>query len=314
MIQFVSKKNELIAAVENNPAYDKDLIRKALDYATECHEGQFRRSGEPYIEHPINVAIILTELGMDTACIVSALLHDVVEDTDATTETVAKMFSKEIANLVDGVTKLGKIPYYSREEQQSENLRKMLFAMAEDVRVIIVKLADRLHNMRTIDSLREQKRRDISLETIEVYAPIAHRLGIRGVKEELEDLCIRQLDPIGYAEIITALSLREKDRREFLNVIQSRISEKLDETLGKRVHIEGRVKSIHGIYRKMYMQGRSFDEIYDIYAVRVIVDTVNECYNVLGIIHDVFRLIPGRFKDYISTPKQNQYQSLHTTV
>ncbi len=314
MIQFVSKKNDLLKAIEANPSYNREMVVKALDFASQCHEGQFRRSGEPYIEHPINVALILTELGMDTECIVSALLHDVVEDTDATTETVAKMFGKDVAVLVDGVTKLGKIPYYSREEQQSENLRKMLFAMAEDVRVIIIKLADRLHNMRTIDSLREQKRRDISLETIEVYAPIAHRLGIRGVKEELEDLCIRQLDPMGYAEILNALTLRENDRKEFLSVIQTRISEKLDAAMGKHIHIEGRVKSIHGIYRKMFMQGKSFDEIYDIYAIRVIVDTVNECYNVLGIIHDVFRLIPGRFKDYISTPKQNQYQSLHTTV
>ncbi len=314
MIQFVSKKNDLLKAIEANPSYNREMVVKALDFASQCHEGQFRRSGEPYIEHPINVALILTELGMDTECIVSALLHDVVEDTDATTEMVSKMFGKDVAVLVDGVTKLGKIPYYSREEQQSENLRKMLFAMAEDVRVIIIKLADRLHNMRTIDSLREQKRRDISLETIEVYAPIAHRLGIRGVKEELEDLCIRQLDPMGYAEILNALTLREKDRKEFLSIIQARISEKLDAAMGKHIHIEGRVKSIHGIYRKMFMQGKSFDEIYDIYAIRVIVDTVNECYNVLGIIHDVFRLIPGRFKDYISTPKQNQYQSLHTTV
>ncbi len=312
--QFKSKKDDLLKVVDENSNYDSSMIRMALDYATACHDGQCRRSGEPYIEHPINVALILTELGMDTESIVAALLHDVVEDTDATTEMVSKMFGKEIALLVEGVTKLGKIPYYSKEEQQSENLRKMLFAMAEDVRVIIIKLADRLHNMRTIDSLREQKRRDISLETIEVYAPIAHRLGIRGVKEELEDLCIRQLDPMGYAEILNALTLRQKDRKQFLSSIQEKISSKLTPMIGDHIHIQGRVKSIHGIYRKMYMQGKNFDEIYDIYAVRIIVDTVNECYNVLGVIHDVFRLIPGRFKDYISTPKQNHYQSLHTTV
>ena len=314
MMQFKSRVDDLLRIIDENPNYDSEIIRSALNYATKCHEGQCRRSGEPYIEHPINVALILTELGMDTESITAALLHDVVEDTEATTESVQKMFGKDVALLVDGVTKLGKIPYYSREEQQAENLRKMLFAMAEDVRVIIIKLADRLHNMRTIDSLREQKRRDISLETIEVYAPIAHRLGIRGVKEELEDLCIRQLDPMGYAEILSALSLREKDRKEFLSSKQDKITEKLSVTVHGKFHIEGRVKSIHGIYRKMYMQGRSFDEIYDIYAVRVIVDTVNECYNVLGVIHDMFRPIPGRFKDYISTPKQNQYQSLHTTV
>ncbi len=304
----------MLQAVKKNGGYDGALIEKALNYATECHKGQCRRSGEPYIEHPIQVALILIDLGMDTESIVAALLHDVVEDTEVTNETIQKLFGKEVALLVEGVTKLGKIPYYSREEQQAENLRKMLFAMAQDVRVIIIKLADRLHNMRTIDSLREQKRRDISLETIEVYAPIAHRLGIRGVKEELEDLCIRQLDPVGYADILNALTLRKNERQQFLQSIEQKIKQKVDEAIGKDTHIEGRVKSIHGIYRKMYMQGKSFDEIYDIYAVRVIVDTVNECYNVLGMIHDMFRPIPGRFKDYISTPKQNQYQSLHTTV
>lgn len=314
MIQYISQKDNLLKAVAENNNYDYDTIVRALDYATECHQGQNRRSGEPYIEHPINVALILTGFGMDTESICAALLHDVVEDTDATNETVQKLFGKQVALLVDGVTKLGKVPYYSREEQQSENLRKMLLSMAEDVRVVIIKLCDRLHNMRTIDSLREQKRRDIALETIEVYAPIAHRLGIRGVKEELEDLSIRQLDAIGYGEIISALTLRQKDRKEFLDTIKNRISDYLKTAIGKEIYIEGRVKSIHGIYRKMYMQGKNFDEIFDIYAVRVIVDTVNECYNALGVIHDVFKPIPGRFKDYISTPKQNQYQSLHTTV
>ena len=314
MTKYLSQRDALLKAVSENSNYDYDTIVRALDYATECHEGQNRRSGEPYIEHPINVALILTGFGMDTESICAALLHDVVEDTDATNETVQKMFGKQVALLVDGVTKLGKVPYYSREEQQSENLRKMLLSMAEDVRVVIIKLCDRLHNMRTIDSLREQKRRDIALETIEVYAPIAHRLGIRGVKEELEDLSIRQLDAIGYGEIISALTLRQNDRKEFLDTIKTRISNYLKDAIGKEIYIEGRVKSIHGIYRKMYMQGKNFDEIFDIYAVRVIVDTVNECYNALGVIHDVFKPIPGRFKDYISTPKQNQYQSLHTTV
>ncbi len=314
MTKFLSQRDALLKAVSENNNYDYNTVVKALDFATECHEGQNRRSGEPYIEHPINVALILTGFGMDTESICAALLHDVVEDTEATNELVQKLFGKEVALLVDGVTKLGKVPYYSREEQQSENLRKMLLSMAEDVRVVIIKLCDRLHNMRTIDSLREQKRRDIALETIEVYAPIAHRLGIRGVKEELEDLSIRQLDGIGYGEIISALTLRQKDRKEFLDIIKSRISTCLNTAIGKEIYIEGRVKSIHGIYRKMYMQGKNFDEIFDIYAVRVIVDTVNECYNALGVIHDVFKPIPGRFKDYISTPKQNQYQSLHTTV
>ncbi len=314
MKKFQSKRVDLLNVVTDNPNYDQDIISKALNYADECHQGQNRKSGEPYIEHPICVALLLTELGMDTESVTAALLHDVIEDTEATFETVERLFGHSVAVLVEGVTKLGKVPYFSREEQQAENLRKMLFAMAEDVRVVIIKLCDRLHNMRTIDSLREQKRRDISLETIEVYAPIAHRLGIRGVKEELEDLAIRQLDAIGYGEILSALTLRQNERKQFLDDIKSRISTFLKEAIGKDVYIEGRVKSIHGIYRKMYIQGKNLDEIYDIYAVRVIVDTVNECYNVLGIIHDSFLPIPGRFKDYISTPKQNQYQSLHTTV
>lgn len=313
MTQYISKRKDFLKSAEQAGGYNMKLIMKALDFATKNHDGQFRHSGEPYIEHPIHVALILVELGMDTESIVAALLHDVIEDTEVTYDMVKKQFGKDVAVLVDGVTKLGKIPYYSREEQQAENLRKMLLAMSEDVRVIIIKLADRLHNMRTIESLSDQKRRDISKETIEVYAPIAHRLGIRAMKEELEDICLRQLDPIAYADIISALKLHEKERSAFLAEIQRKIEKRLN-TVFKNVYIEGRVKSIHGIYRKMYMQSKSFDEIYDVYAVRIIMDTVNDCYNVLGIIHDMFRPIPGRFKDYISTPKQNKYQSLHTTV
>lgn len=293
--------------------YDVPLIEKAYLFAYDAHDGQMRSSGDPYITHPVAVACILIELGMDTESVVAGLLHDVVEDTDATLEDVRKNFSNDIALLVDGVTKLGKIPFCSREEEQAENLRKMLMAMSEDIRVIIIKLADRLHNMRTIDAVREQKRRDKSLETLEVYAPIAHRLGIRAVKEELEDLGIRQLDPIAYNEILENLSSRSSDRNAFLKDIQEKVKKRLIDTWPD-IYIEGRVKSIHGIYRKMYMQGKSFDEIYDIYAVRIITHTVNDCYNILGIIHDMFTPIPGRFKDYISTPKPNMYQSLHTTV
>jgi GTP pyrophosphokinase len=249
---------------------------------------------------------------MDTECIVAALLHDVVEDTDFDIIQVEKRFGKDVALLVDGVTKLGKIPYTSKEEEQAENLRKMLLAMAQDIRVIIIKLADRLHNARTFDYLPEEKRRDKALETMEIYAPLADRLGIRRVKEELEDISLRCLDPIAVAEIENQLLARE-ERQRFLESIKKRIYDRI-KTEHPNAYIEGRVKSLYGIYRKVYMQGRSFDEVFDIYAVRIIVDSVIECYNILGIIHDMFVPIPNRFKDYISTPKQNMYQSLHTTV
>ncbi len=298
---------------ENGKALDEEKIKRAYDVAAAAHQGQCRVSGEPYISHPVAVAMILVELGMDTDTVIAALLHDVVEDTPVTSETVKKEFSEEIALLVDGVTKLGKIPYSSREEQQAENVRKMLLAMAQDVRVIIIKLADRLHNMRTLDCMPAQKQRDKALETMEVYAPLAHRLGIRAIKEELEDLSLRYLDSIAYNEIENMLELKKEEREQFLNNIQEKISQRLAGEF-PHVHIEGRVKSIYGIYRKVYIQGKSIDEIYDVYAVRIIVDSVLECYNILGIIHDMFRPIPNRFKDYISTPKPNMYQSLHTTV
>ena len=270
-------------------------------------------SGEPYISHPIAVSIILVDLGMDSECVEAALLHDVVEDTDVTAEQVQKQFGADVALLVEGVTKLGKISFTSREEQQAENVRKMLLAMAQDVRVIIIKLADRLHNMRTIEVMPEQKRRDKALETMEVYAPLAHRLGIRAVKEELEDISLRYLDPVAYHEIEKMLELKKADRQSFLEKIKAKIRERLASEYSE-VYIDGRVKSVYGIYRKVYIQGRAFEEIFDIYAVRIIVDSVNECYNILGIIHDLFRPLPNRFKDYISTPKPNMYQSLHTTV
>ncbi len=294
--------------------YDFELIEKAFRYCVEAHKGQRRLSGEEYYMHPFSVAKILVSLGMDTESVAAGLLHDVIEDTDITAEDVEKQFGHAVLTLVDGVTKLGKLPI-SAKEQQSENLRKMLIAMAQDIRVIIIKLADRLHNMRTIDAKPEQRQRDISLETIEVFAPIAHRLGIRGVKEELEDLSIAHLDPVGYHEIEELLSVRKKYREKLLEDIKERIKVRLAETMpGVDIQLEGRVKSIHGIYRKMYIQDKDFEEIYDIYAVRIITDSLVDCYNILGIMHDMFRPIPGRFKDYISTPKPNMYQSLHTTV
>jgi len=294
-------------------SYDRQLILKAFNRCVIAHSDQRRASGEPYYMHPIAVAVIIISLGMDSESIAAALLHDVIEDTEYGYDYVKSEFGKSVADLVDGVTKLGKIPLESRESAQAENIRKMLIAMSHDIRVIIIKLADRLHNMRTIDAKPPQSQRDKSLETLEVYAPIAHRLGIRAVKEELEDLAIMHLDPVAYHEIENLLTVRKKNRKRFLDDIKARIKERVEEFV-PGITIEGRVKSIHGIYRKMYMQGKSFDEIYDIYAVRIITDTVVNCYNILGVIHDMFRPIPGRFKDYISTPKPNLYQSLHTTV
>lgn len=302
---------ELINTSEHD--YDLKIIDRAYQLALKSHEEQKRLSGSPYISHPVAVACILVELGMDTESVAAGLLHDVVEDTPVNLDQIKKDFGAEIANLTDGVTKLGRIPYSSREEQQAENLRKMLIAMADDIRVIIIKLADRLHNMRTIEFMPPQKQRDKALENMEVYAPIAHRLGIRAVKEELEDLSLRCLDPVAYEEIESNLALRSNERKEFIELTKNRIHERVSPLI-PNVYLEGRVKSINGIYRKMFVQNRSMDEIYDIYAVRVIVDTVNDCYNVLGVIHDMFRPIPNRFKDYISTPKPNLYQSLHTTV
>ena len=300
---------------EQGDNYDIPLIRRAYEICVEAHRGQFRKSSEEYYIHPLNVAKIIVSLGMDSQSIAAALLHDVVEDTEISSDEVKREFGEDVALLVDGVTKIGRIQYVSREQAQAESLRKMLIAMGKDIRVIVIKLADRLHNMRTLDSLPEEKQLEKSLETIEVYAPIAHRLGIHAIKEELEDLAIRHLDPIAYSEIESLVSEKSDFRDAAFKTLQSRIEERLREEMpGVQLVLQSRVKSIPGIYRKMFMQGRDFEEIYDIYAVRVITETVTDCYNVLGIMHDMFRPLPGRFKDYISTPKPNMYQSLHTTV
>lgn len=312
--EVVQLYDELIGLIDDNfTDENKDLVDRAFRLAESAHEGQLRKSGQPYIIHPLSVAIVLAQMGMDAASIAAALLHDVVEDTDVTKEDIAKTFNEEIAVLVDGVTKLGKVSLSNKEEQQAENIRKMLIAMSHDIRVIIIKLADRLHNMRTLQFMREQKRRDIAKETLEIYAPIAHRLGIRPLKIELEDLAISYLDSVGYKEIEDNLTSQLTARNEFLHDVKQRIADRVAE-IGIKAKVDGRVKSVHGIYRKMYMQNKTFDEIYDIYAVRIIVDSVIDCYNCLGIIHDMFTPLPGRFKDYISTPKPNMYQSLHTTV
>lgn len=295
--------------------FDTDLVYRAFERCVIAHEGQKRRTNDDYYIHPFNVAKIIVTLGMDSQSIAAALLHDVVEDTPVTVEDISREFGADVALLVDGVTKIGRLNFSTKEQQQAESLRKMLIAMGQDIRVIIIKLADRLHNMRTIDAMPDQKQRDISVETLEVYAPIAHRLGIRPIKEELEDLAIKHLDPIAYKEIEDSLNIRLHEREDILNEIKTRIAERLAEDMPNvKVTYQSRVKSVHGIYRKMYMQGRDFDAIYDVYAIRIITDTVADCYNILGIVHDMFRPIPNRFKDYISTPKPNMYQSLHTTV
>ena len=293
-------------------AYNTEMIEKAYRMANEAHKDARRRSGEPYICHPLAVARLVLDLGMDTESIAAALLHDVVEDTPITIEEVKSAFGAEVALLVDGVTKLTKIQFSSIEEQQAENLRKMLLAMSQDVRVMIIKLCDRLHNMRTGDAWPEQKRRDKARETMEVYAPIANRLGILNIKEELEDRSLHYLDPVGYEEISRLLS--ERSGEEFLAGVSALIEKRLEESGIHGAAMKRRVKSIYGIYRKMFVQNKSFDEIYDVYAVRIILDTITECYSALGLIHDMYHPLPNRFKDYISTPKPNGYQSLHTTV
>ena len=298
---------------ESGKEYDREQIEAAYRLAEEKHREQKRSSGEPYIIHPLSVAAILVGLGMDSQSVMAGLLHDVVEDTDCTLEDIQKQFGKEVALLIDGVTKLGKIPYSSREEQQAENLRKMLMAMAEDIRVIIIKFADRMHNLSTLEYMSPQKQRDKAVECLEVYAPIAHRLGIRTVKEYMEDVSLKYLDPLAYREIEDDLASRSNSSKQFIEDTKALIRSRVEVSIPD-VYIEGRVKSIYGIYRKMFIQGKAFDEIYDVFAVRVIVDTIEDCYNVLGIIHDMFQPLPNRFKDYISMPKPNMYQSLHTTV
>lgn len=295
--------------------YDLSKIITAYEFAAKAHEGQTRSSGQPYIIHPLAVAFILLDLGMDTDTICAAILHDVVEDTPCTLDDLKKRFGQDVAMLVDGVTKLNKIPAFNREEQQAENVRKILLAMSQDIRVMIIKLCDRLHNMRTLKYRPLHKQRRTALETMNIYAPIAHRLGISAVKDELEDLAFHYLDPYAYSEIEHILEINKEEREAFIETIKSRIAQRFkSEEFIEPPQIEGRVKSIYGIYKKVFVNHKSIDEIYDKYAVRIIVTTVAECYNVLGLIHDMFRPLPNRFKDYISTPKANMYQSLHTTV
>jgi len=295
------------------PNLDAQRLYTAFTFADAAHHGQLRKSGEPYIIHPLAVAEIVADLGLDTDSVIAALLHDCLEDTSSTHEEVAKKFGEPVAALVEGVTKLTKMQWVSKEEEQMENLRKMFMAMAQDIRVILIKICDRLHNMRTMEYQSPRKQREKSLETMEIYAPIAHRLGMQKLKWELEDTSLRYLDPVGYKEIQTELDSRSAAHEEFKTAIEGKISQRMAQE-GIRCKVYGRVKHVYSIYRKMYAQHKTLNEIFDLYAFRVIVDDIPECYNVLGCIHDMFKPVLGRFKDYIGTPKPNMYQSLHTTV
>ena len=295
------------------PQADIALIDRAVAYAQKKHEGQKRKDGSPYIIHPLAVAEIVAEIGLDTDAILGAILHDCIEDTDSTHDDIAKLFGAAVAELVEGVTKLTRVEYSTLEQQQMENLRKMFLAMSKDIRVVLIKVCDRLHNTRTMEYQTPAKQISKSRETMDIYAPLAHRLGMQKIKWELEDTSLKYLDPEGYDRIMEYLAAHQGEADSFMKTIQSKITTRLS-AVGIRCSIYGRIKHVYSIYRKMDAQRKSIDELYDMYAFRVIVDSISDCYNVLGHIHDLFNLVPGRFKDYISTPKPNMYQSLHTTV
>jgi GTP pyrophosphokinase len=305
--------SELLRVADHLDPKGQQLVRKAYEQAAVSHTGQHRLSGEDYVNHPLEVAAILADLELDAETIAAALLHDTVEDTNLTAEQVQKEFGPEVARLVDGVTKLGRIALRSDQQQQAENIRKMMVAMAEDLRVVLIKLADRLHNMRTLDPLPEPKRRKISRETLDIYAPLAHRLGIGQIKWELEDLAFRNLEPEAYEDVVKRIAMKRHDREVLVSDLREILGRELDK-VGILAEITGRPKHIYSVWQKMTKENKDFTEIYDLSAIRVHVDSVRDCYGVLGVVHSLWKPVPGRFKDYIAMPKSNGYQSLHTTV
>ncbi len=313
-LPYEPELNDLLARVrEYNPQADEALIRRAYEYAARLHRGQIRRSGEPFVTHPLNVAKIIARLKLDVPSIVTGLLHDVVEDTPASLEEVEKLFGSEVAQLVDGVTKVSRMTFQNRAEKQAENFRKMIIAMARDIRVVLVKFADRLHNMRTLEHLPPERQREIARETLEIYAPLAHRLGIYWIKSELEDAAFRYLNPERYAEIERLVAQTKTAREEYVQAVIAVIKQRLEEA-GLKAEVTGRLKNFYSISRKMEEEDLPFDQIYDLVAFRIIVESLRECYEALGVIHASWKPVPGRFKDYIALPKPNNYQSLHTTV
>ena len=301
------------AIMKHMPGADMALIDQAVSYANEKHKVQKRKDGSPYIIHPLAVAQIVAEMGLDQDAVLGALLHDCIEDTDASHEDIEKLFGSTVAELVEGVTKLTRANFSTSEQEQMENLRKMFMAMSKDIRVVLIKIADRLHNMRTMQYQTPEKQIKKCRETMDIYAPLAHRLGMQRIKWELEDIALRYLVPDSYNEIMNYLNAHKEQDEVFMRTIQEKITQRLS-SVGIHNKTYGRIKHVYSIYRKMQSQGKTIDELYDIYAFRVIVDSIPDCYNVLGHVHDLFNLVPGRFKDYISTPKPNMYQSLHTTV
>ncbi len=306
---------ELMETIDRyHPADEYTIVNKAYDLASEAHKGQFRKSGEPYIIHPISVAIELAKLELDLESIAAGLLHDVVEDTSYKSEDIEREFNSDVATLVDGVTKLDKIKYTTKEEFQAENYRKMFLSMAIDIRVILIKIADRLHNMRTLEFQKKEKQREIAQETLDVYAPLADRLGISKIKIELEDLCLKYLDEEAYFDLVDKIQRKQSEREEFVNGIVSQIKKKCDEAGIKNCTVYGRPKHFFSIYKKMHNKNKTLDQIYDLFAVRILVDNIMDCYGALGVVHEAYTPMPNRFKDYISLPKANRYQSLHNTL
>src|SRR5580700_1781948 len=310
----VTKYRELMRRVgQNRPNDDLELIRKAYEFSKKHHAGQTRASGEPYLVHPLEVALVLAEMKLDPVAIAAGLLHDSVEDTSVTVVDIRKEFGEQVAHIVEGVTKISALDFVTREEQQAENLRKMMLAMVDDIRVVLIKLADRLHNMRTLEHLQPERQQKIARETLDIYAPIAHRLGMGKIRGELEDLGFRYVDPISYQQVEEAVEARRKAGEAFLGRVEQIFHDKLNEA-GITAKVESRIKRLYSIHKKLQRQHIAVEQVYDLYAMRVITESVQDCYAVLGIIHNLWRPVPGRIKDFIAMPRPNFYQSLHTSV